>query len=178
MCSIHCVWAQDMVNITFTNTNINTITPSKLVQWNSINRYLLDGNNTPSTIPKLVFINCHHFPMSLLNWCNNNPNIGFSTPLKLSQAISIQQLDFGHNWFTEYMNSMFLFYKLHMHIRSTKLIVKFQKYKKSYVQWPITTRDEISSYATSLKRNMHRIRLPNLFIAPNHIITHRSIIKQ
>ena len=93
------VWAQPIVRIDFSSTDINTMTPNKLVQWKSINRYLLDGN-TGQKISKYVYINCNHFPISLLNWRNNNPKIGFSTPLQLSQAITIQQLDFGHNLFT------------------------------------------------------------------------------
>ena len=102
------------------------MTPNKLVQWKSINRYLLDGN-TVSQIPKYVYINCHHYPISLLIWRNENPKIGFSTPLKLSQAITIKQLDFGHNRFTEYTNSMLFFTKLHLHIQGAKSVANLNK---------------------------------------------------
>ena len=75
-------WGQDIIRVTFNNRDIDTVTPSKLAQWHSINHHLI-ASKTPSTIPKNFCIRCHHFLISLLKWQKYNPKIGYSTSLVL-----------------------------------------------------------------------------------------------
>lgn len=130
--------------------------------------WLLDGTD-PSAIPKGLYINCHHFSISLSELRKYNPNVGMGTPLTMSQAIAICELDFGRNRFTEYTNSIFFFFykKLHMKYRTDHWLENFHKYKTLYAHSPTTTRNDISSYITSLRKNITRTVLPFTHIVLN-----------
>lgn len=94
------VWGNNITMIHFTNIDIITITPGKLVQWHSKNQYIPDIKSN-SVVPKHLLVNSHHFPNFLLKLRQYNQETSLSTQLTLSKAINIQLLDFGHNQFIE-----------------------------------------------------------------------------
>ena len=81
-----------------------------------------------------------------------------ATPLSSKDTNSISEVDLGHNWFTEFTNTVS---HLHNHqltkIKSSRKLLS-DKYMKQCIQSPFTTREKVSIYTAELTWNKNKKR--------------------
>ena len=156
------LWRQGILRVQFTNTDPETISIKKYALFQSIKRHLLIPSSH-SFIPTVLYIHAHHFPKCLLQWRKNHPTIGIATPLLEVDAKLIEKQDDGYSRFTQFTNSVY-----HIHNRDLKKChytrdVVSVKFKKQYVQSPLTTKDEVISFISSFSRQrIQRINKSNI----------------
>ena len=87
------------------------LTLKKFAFFRSILHHLFEDNQNYK-IPRILCINPHQFPTSLLLWRRMNPRMTLSTPLSITNADDIPIDNFSHNWIYNESNLVF---HLHNH---------------------------------------------------------------
>ena len=163
-------WVSPIVRLTFPSGKKSS--PSmKSISWKvSICRHLnIDFTN--SHIPEGIHIYPHHFPIALLKWRIDNPNVRWSTLLSKIEASSIVRNDFGNQRYIEYTNSMYFFLK-----KSMCELVIGEEMRFLFHQSPMTTRNEINSYIKQLGRGKHHKSKIKRYIISSSTFTDNFVI--
>ena len=101
-------------------------------------------------IPINMHISCHHFPVSLLEWRKNNPNISLTSPLSLKLTSEFSAEDYSYNRLSADTDSVFHLHNHKLNTVDSSRQPIYMSHQKWYVQSPLITCSDITSFIKSI----------------------------
>ena len=143
-------WRSSVIRIITSAVSTQNQTENKVTFNRSIQHYLFDNGRIE--MPSTVFIAPHHFPVSLFNWRQSNPNSRFTDYLSRKEAELISSESYSMNIISASHNSVFHVHNtFHTRADNSRRPVT-STYKCWYVQSPMSTRYDITSFIKSTCR--------------------------
>ena len=133
------MWNTKAIRFRFTKDSIAELSIKSRAVYSSLGRCI----SIDDSFHKNVHLRPFHFPRSLMEWRRLNPKKGFLTSLSQQDVECITLNDGGRRMFQEYTNSVF-------HYNKGINIQVNDKYKKMYVQAPLSSRKDVEDFIKSI----------------------------
>ena len=148
------VWNMPIIQYRY-RESVPKMTEKKRAAYSAMHRCVANE----SEFKKTTYLRPYHFPRSLLHWRNDNPKVQLCTSLKKSDTNIIELNDVGKSRFGDYTNSVFYYNKKIGYCVDSK-------FKKQFVQAPMSSKKEVSDFISSLSDSRKKIRSSVPFISP------------